>query len=464
MTNPLHPYSVFISSGRDPRLRGLVDACMQSTWDCNHSARTQLTDTARLPVRNEIENCDIFVRLCWNFDESVRSECFEALDHAKPIILLVLAEGADLAQPQAFVRDAAFGSVVRTTGNDPVVFAREYVLALAHTVRCLDASTHAKLWKRDPLDYAAGNPFWRRFAARIGQWTTLEARFNVNAALKQAAAEFFLDLYFDTLSKAQLSRFFFESGSSIAFLSEGFASHLNRTPRATGITIETNNIMSYMEFVLSQSSPVQLYPAGLPERKYGAVFGGDLARLTVPARGAHPITGRARELVDEFRLHFTEQYSQLGVIFGATSGISADPPETPSGPHVGSYHNMLFKRALLESGAPIIIFADADKLPRPFRPSRCFHVCDDDFSWQYACHTVPLAIVAAFRSEGEASQTIPHLEQLGLDQLECSREKEVPWSMMASNRLFQDRKRDWHEDAKLEDLRATIKNAGGESI
>jgi hypothetical protein len=112
---------------------------------------------------------------------------------------------------------------------------------------------------------------------------------------------------------------------------------------------------------------------------------------------------------------------------------------------------MLFKRALLESDAPIVFFLDEDKFRRPFDPRSCFRVCDTDFRWDYACLNVPLALVCAFRSEEGAKQIIPKLEYYGLEHIECSSRNEAPWPIIASNNVFWQRRRIWLEEARLKE-------------
>jgi hypothetical protein len=458
MADRLHKYSVFISSGGTPDCRELQDVCVQSTWDVGHAARALLGPAARLSAREEIDQADIFVRICRTLDEDVHSECFWALDAGKPTLLFVLPPHPDLGQFSRIFGSAPYGSSLREVSKDPSLFAKDYLITLMHAIRCLDAASSIGFWAEQTLDQFLRNPFWRRFAERVNQWATLDWRFNTNAPLKKAAAEYFLDSYLDMLRRSSISRLFFESGSSIAFLSEAFASRLDQGIKWNDLLIETNNILSYMEFVLSRTAPATLYPSGTPERKYGGTFG-ELMTLPIPSE-EDPATDearadmtlvahKARERMSELRAHFREQYSDFGIIFGATSAIDLARTGQRAGPHVGSYHNMLFKRALLESGAPIVIFLDEDKFRRPFDPRSCFRVCDADFGWDYACLNVPLALVCAFRSEEGAKQVIPQLEYYGLEHLECTHRSEAPWPVIASNNLFWQRRRIWIEEARL---------------
>lgn len=450
MTDNLHRYSVFVSSGGDGSLRDLQDVCVQMTWDAGQSAKARLSPTARSGAREEIQDADIFVRICREIDDSVNAECFWAMERVKPTLLLVLGPPSVLAPLEKLLAGAPAGSTVRSVSNEPYVFAKDYLLALARVVRSMDATSSRGFWAEQTLDQCVRNPFWRKFAARVNQWATLDWRFNTNAPLKKAAAEFFLDYYLDTISKSFLNRIFFESGSSIAFLSESFAARLDQGVKWDGLTIETNNILSYVEFVLTgKNRPITLYPSGAPEMKYGGIFG-ELMDLSVPPGGAYPIVGDAREITERLSNHFSEQYTELGLILAAISGLDLDKGWEDVGPHVGSYHNMLFKRALLRSGAPVVLFLDEDKLRRQYVPDQCFSVCDKDFKWSYVCSSVPLALVCAFRSQESASLFLPKFHRLGLNHIESGRHGEVPCPLIASNDAFWERKEQWLGEALRE--------------
>ena len=425
---------------------------MQVSWEAGHSPRAHISSIARSDTRTEIQNCDLFVRLCTTVDVSVQTECFWANDAHKPLLLLLVNIDREPDASRQLLENAADGSSARKVTADPLVFAKDYLLSLHDAVRVLDARSSG-LWVTQGSDLHIRNPFWRRFASRVNQWATLDGRFRANAPLKQAAAEFFLDHYLGIILKARISRLFFESGSAIAFLSESFAARVDQKAfMAWGGHIETNNVISYMEFVLGQFASISLYPGGPPERKYGGTFG-ELKDLAVPSEGAHPIHATHHELMSNVRNHFSEQYTDLGIIFGGASGIDLSRGTELLGPHVGSYDNMLFKRALLESGAPLVLIVDEDKMPRRFSQGQCFLVCDEEFSWHYACRNVPLAIVCAFRSEERARTVISDLEYLGLNHLELGRRGEAPWCMIASNDLFSSRRQEWLT-AALEDVTA----------
>jgi hypothetical protein len=440
MDNVVKPLTVFVSSGQvSPELR---DVCLQVSWDAGHSARGLISTVSSLDVRREIQHADILVRICAGPDEATKSQCFWAADSRKPFIVLAVGAKGDLSEFHGLEDCAAEGSQIRAVSEDKFAFAKEYLVALHRAVRVLDADGSRKLDSSvDPRGDAVRSPFLRRLDSRISRFATLHSRFSDNAYLKRKAAEFFLDQYLDLIIEARLPRWFFESGSSIATLTECLTARL---PKAglENTRFETNNFLSYLEFILNQQPQVSLYPPGTPDDKYGGTFG-DLRSLRSTPVGSHPIRGEAYELVKVIKQHFAEQYGELGLIFGATSGIDFEPRHCHPGPHVGSYENMLFKRALLESNTPLVLFLDEDKLPRPALSDVCYSVCDEDFPWEYACRNTPLALACAFRTESNADKVIRRLEKIGLGDVVRGRQGEAPFPVIAANTLFASQREVW---------------------
>jgi hypothetical protein len=280
------------------------------------------------------------------------------------------------------------------------------------------------------------NRFVRRFNNKISRWPVLDNRCEKNARLKETTAEFFWDCFWNLLNLAGVTRLFFESGSSISFLSESFARRLEEQwkPGMMRFNVETNNILSCLELVLLEPVTVTLYPAGPAETKYGATFG-DLRSVQTPAE-LGPIPPAVRQLVDEVRRHFVDNYAE-GLIFHATSGIELSPNAEYQGPHVGSYPNMLFKRAILESGCPVVLFVDESKLPYPFISGRCFPICDGQFTWAEACQNKPLALACAFKNVASSSEVLPKLDRLGFRIFKKGRPGEVPWPLIVCNERFE---------------------------
>src|SRR4051794_14835836 len=113
------------------------------------------------------------------------------------------------------------------------------------------------------------------YCQRINSWKTLIGRTVKHQELKHVSADYFHRLILTRILSAGVTKFFFESGSSIAILARMFRKFINahrQIELCAQLAIETNNILACLEFEFFGSIPMTLYPPGPPEDKYGATF------------------------------------------------------------------------------------------------------------------------------------------------------------------------------------------------
>jgi hypothetical protein len=101
------------------------------------------------------------------------------------------------------------------------------------------------------------------------------------------------------------------------------------------------------------------------------------------------------------------------LILASTSGMNY---VEPLGPHAASYHNVLFKRALLVTLEPIIFFVDDSKFDQEsYDPKRCFLVCGQDFKWEKKVANQPIAFCVGASSRDRAKVIVAALADIGLN-------------------------------------------------
>ena len=61
------------------------------------------------------------------------------------------------------------------------------------------------------------------------------------------------------------------------------------------------------------------------------------------------------------------------------------------GPHVGSYHNKVFKRFMYATELLIVLFFDSAKIDRPVVAGRCHYILDSCFEWEKFLNSHPVA-------------------------------------------------------------------------
>lgn len=244
--------------------------------------------------------------------------------------------------------------------------------------------------------------------------TTLIDRTKKDSDLKEAVAQAFLVCYLQKLINNNYLKFFFESGSSTAFVAKKFVDLFSpnsyrtqgaetqkivrgvETPKIIAgenlkIQIKTNNSLAHFYFFWSLPlNKLCLYPQGNPQNRYGATLG-DLERVIDPTPNSEEYIGQnANNILREFTTEFNKDYvgsgskkTGKGMIFMAASGVEIGADKL-GGPHVGSYKNMLFKKALLASKCPTVMFLDQEKLPKEKEYRHL--VCDDELTWSGICN------------------------------------------------------------------------------
>ncbi len=69
------------------------------------------------------------------------------------------------------------------------------------------------------------------------------------------------------------------------------------------------------------------------------------------------------------------------------------------GPHVGSYHNKIFKRFMYATNLPLVIFLTADKIDCEIEVGKCHFILDRSWTWEQFCRTHPVAICVGCSSD-----------------------------------------------------------------
>lgn len=284
------------------------------------------------------------------------------------------------------------------------------------------------------------NHFIDKFKTQLEDLRVFTSRTEKNVPLKAAIADYFLKLFWGRLDLNGITRFFLESGSSIAFLAERFATLLGpHATKATTIHIETNNIFACLEFQLGTRARVILYPPGPPDPTYGATFGALLYKTPRMGPPTHErvLDKVSRQELELVKAHLITGYRRKGIILMSASGMDFVVGKWFRGPHVGSYENMLFKRAILESECPTVMFMDEDKMPYGFTHGSCFPICDSEFPWESACERVPMAVAVAFRTKQNSGKCIANLRRLGFKPRYRGRDQDEPWPLIVTNDKFE---------------------------
>lgn len=300
------------------------------------------------------------------------------------------------------------------------------------------------------------NPFFKDLAGKINKFSKLTARTTIFSELKKAAAVYFWKLYFPQLYHKGIKAIFFESGSSIAYVSQEFINQIRQQQYFYNnnmneiIRIRTNNVLTYLDFYFQEphwkTLDVSLYPQGPFSEDYGGTYGklNDIVPEPQPREGDPPrkqLPSKSQEGVDKVKSDLLKDFETGGLVLMAASGVDTRDESSYPGPHVGSYPNMLLKRSLLELPCPKVLFLHPEKWGFDFDYNNCQAVCDQGYAWKQVIASSPLAIAISTDKREVQEQLAGELSQKGFTDLYM----EVPpaggegfWSIIAGNAAFAD--------------------------
>lgn len=280
------------------------------------------------------------------------------------------------------------------------------------------------------------NIFARDMVRNINGFGKLNERCSIDVPEKQALARCFRDRFLDKIVDDKID-LFFESGDCPAFVArelgriKRFAKVVVGSRPGDGINLYTNNILAFLELLMNDRIPVTMRPKSSPQDVYGASYGIldeliDDERVPDYSGGElnrHAL-GAMEELAQSSDSLSVSDVSKI-LLICSISGIQVSKPhvidsKTPLdtelqkriercyGFHVGSFKNLVFKRYLYSTKAPILMTATRSMLDMPIDPTRCHFLFNDTYTWQsfYANH--PLAFLVGCKDSqiGETQEIL----------------------------------------------------------
>jgi hypothetical protein len=432
-------YEVFISStlsGLEEIRKCIIDVTFENghlpcAMEHFAGAGYQKPNTLDL-TREYIRRSDIFVRIIGshygtelNLDGQKESftdfEYKRAEEFEKPTIILLLEKDeakearshmgeAEKKHEEAYWRDreqfdnplvmkCPFNSL--TDENEIKDLGRKYLMALNRVTKRLELDGKGG-WNRANSELMAG------VITKLNSNTTLGDRAERDSDLKIGIARVFIKTYLPALITENYQKFFFESGSSTAFVAKEFVDLFRVDPTihwastsSKKVQIKTNNVIAYIYFLLNlRVKTLDFYPQGIPKDEYGATYGdleefiGHVCACDLKKNPENFLKylkkhDRVKEVLTGITNRFEEDYVDdpkkegRGMIFMAASGIGTSPGEF-EGPHVGSFINMLFKKSILASKCPTVMFLDQTKLTKKLGDR--YPVCDNRLTWSDICN------------------------------------------------------------------------------
>ena len=313
---------------------------------------------------------------------------------------------------------------------------------------------------------SAENPFIVDIVSTLKGFGKLYDRCLSEAHKKHALAAFFKERYLNAILRHKVS-LFFESGSTIAYVANYLAQPLYREIRLEGrgeptIKVSTNNVLAYLLLWLSAKVPCSPFPWSTPgEETYGAWYGGlEEKEPKNPDYTRPPLDSEAEEEIAKLLSHPFRPNDSSGpaLLLGAASGLQigsthhlkfhtdlddltkqqlTEELSQCFGPHVGSYHNRIFKRFMYATNIPLVLFITASKIDSEIDVGKCHFILDRGFEWSEFYQKHPVAFCVGC-DQDERRRAEPVFRQLGFE-IWGGPEGSSVTAFLARNRAFIDR-------------------------
>lgn len=251
------------------------------------------------------------------------------------------------------------------------------------------------------------NKFLERELKRMREFSIVGKRVTIDKVSKETQARVFWETMSGPIRRYGYKNLFFESGSTLAYVSEHFENFVLKNDTEVGSwCVWTNNVLTLLQLLLYTDVDIRRFPPSAPdpEDKYGAIFPCDWSLLhekcPLEPRSLHQ---NEVEAVDKMKNNLRE-FGEKTLFLATTSGWDLDHKlNNFRGPHVGSHSNMLFKRSLFTTERPVVIFLNAEKLGDPFEIGKCYSVFGPDLPLEKVLEDYPLALCVGYDQKMQSS-------------------------------------------------------------
>lgn len=247
------------------------------------------------------------------------------------------------------------------------------------------------------------NRFLQRVMNRLREFSVVGERVVLDEVAKHNVSENFWEIMQGRIQRHGYWNLFFESGSTIAYLSEQFEHRvLNRGGQANRWKVRTNNILTLLQLMLYTDVDVRPLPMVAPDPNniYGAIFPREWGMLHEPCpKLPIPLHKREKRAVEK-QIKELRGIGSKTLFLTTVSSIDIDHEQIHfRGPHIGSHPNLLFKRAIFTCGQPVVLFLNATKIGDPFKVGKRYPVFGPDLPWEQVVIDYPIAFCVGYDTE-----------------------------------------------------------------
>ena len=218
-------------------------------------------------------------------------------------------------------------------------------------------------WIRAASEYAETlnaiqeNWFLHRILNKLEEFNWLREGVTIEKEQKHALGHVFWRQMEGKLKRKKIKDIFFESGSTLAFITNQFEMDVLREIDDYKWRITTNNVVILQELLLHTNIEVAPLPPGRPTNEFGGMYTQELLKNPEPApvkpRNLHE---HEKYAIKDLKQRFQRNANKQLFLISASCWELNYEEKLFHGLHAETHPDMLFKRAVLQTNQPVVCF------------------------------------------------------------------------------------------------------------
>jgi hypothetical protein len=263
-------------------------------------------------------------------------------------------------------------------------------------------------WTRTNSKYAEtlnaiqNNWFLNRILNRLKEYNWLKEGVTVEKEQKNILGAVFWRHMEGRLKRYSYNDMFFESGSTLAFITRQFEEVVLKHPDDLKWKVSTNNVVILQELLLNEEIEVKPLPSGTPRSEFGGMYTHKILKNPEPApTKPRSIYETETDAIYDLVNSFNNNSNRCLYLISASCWEICCENEYFHGLHAELHADMLFKRAIFITGQPVVCFLTSNKVGDLYKRNKHFPIFGPDYELRKILQEIPFALCLSYKKESK---------------------------------------------------------------
>lgn len=200
------------------------------------------------------------------------------------------------------------------------------------------------------------------------------------------------------LKRYNYKHMFFESGSTLAYITKRFEEIVLRHPNDSDWKVSTNNVVILQELLLNEEIEVKPLPSGTPRSEFGGMYTHEILKNPEPApKKPRSLYKNEEEAIDHLVEDFKINCDRCLYLISASCWETHHKIELFHGIHAELHADMLFKRAILKTKQPVVCFLTSNKIGKEYDSNKNYPIFGPGYEQQKELIEIPFALCLSYK-------------------------------------------------------------------